>query len=313
MLCPALVTNEALQRWSGTYFTKTTLKGIGLRIQLNHSSRRCTAPVPAHVGMRILHNNGIHDVALDYCGCDRAVPKHIQLLRRGLYPASQVTPKTCATFQLLKLLHLLALTSKGSTYDFYRMLEKSTNNLGINLPKSRYKALLRLVLQWRHLKMLKRGGRGNHDTGVEGTRDGELAILCPSCPHPGINLPPGWDEASPAMRFLYLIICCIDANFRLKNQLVSKYSVDPGLGVGASYMVPREPYEEYVLSRASDADVRASSPCTLPHTNHASSRLVPALASPPWPERTLDFRRACVTREWEQCRVGGRRCCCQMQ
>jgi len=29
----------------------------------------------------------------------------------------------------------------------------------------------------------------------------------------------------------------MDANFRLKNQLVSNYSVDPGLGIGLAYMV----------------------------------------------------------------------------
>ena len=47
----------------------------------------------------------------------------------------------------------------------------------------------------------------------------------------------------------------MDANFRLKNQLVSTYSADPGLGTGMAYMVDRLPYESYVLSRASDADV----------------------------------------------------------
>jgi hypothetical protein len=48
----------------------------------------------------------------------------------------------------------------------------------------------------------------------------------------------------------------MDANFRLKNQLVSNYSADPGLGTGMAYMVERVPYESYVLSRADEADVR---------------------------------------------------------
>ena len=56
-------------------------------------------------------------------------------------------------------------------------------------------------------------------------------------------------------RFLYRPIVCIDANFRLKNQLVSSYSMDPGLGIGLAYMVPRKGYEDYVLSKASDTDV----------------------------------------------------------
>ena len=48
----------------------------------------------------------------------------------------------------------------------------------------------------------------------------------------------------------------MDANFRLKNNLVSNLSMDPGLGGGMAYMVPREPYEAYVLSQADEDDVR---------------------------------------------------------
>ena len=48
---------------------------------------------------------------------------------------------------------------------------------------------------------------------------------------------------------------CMDANFRLKNQLVSNYSQDPGLDIGMAYMLPREAYEAYVLEHASGGDV----------------------------------------------------------
>jgi len=54
----------------------------------------------------------------------------------------------------------------------------------------------------------------------------------------------------------------MDANFRLKNQMVSNYSADPGLGIGMAYMVPRKPYENYALSRATDDDVCDSCDCT---------------------------------------------------
>ena len=47
----------------------------------------------------------------------------------------------------------------------------------------------------------------------------------------------------------------MDANFHLKNQLVSNYSQDPGLGIGWAYMVPRKPYKDYVRSRVNDNDV----------------------------------------------------------
>ena len=47
----------------------------------------------------------------------------------------------------------------------------------------------------------------------------------------------------------------MDANFHLKNQLVSNYSQDPGLGIGWAYMLLCQPYEDYVLSQAKDEDV----------------------------------------------------------
>lgn len=52
-----------------------------------------------------------------------------------------------------------------------------------------------------------------------------------------------------------MIFLCMDANFRLKNQVVSNYSQDPGLGTGWAFMVPRLPYRSYILSRTNDSDV----------------------------------------------------------
>jgi len=179
------------QEWDQSLFIRRSLKSLGLRYQLRHASMYCANATPCHADMLVLHTNGIHSVAIDYCNCSHAQPPHIQLLRRQLYPASQLLVKTCATFSLLRQLHKLALATKASTYDFYRALEQLTDNTGLDCPKSRYRALFRMILQWRHLKMLKWGGRGHDETGARGTRPGELAILCPSCPRPGINLPEG--------------------------------------------------------------------------------------------------------------------------
>jgi hypothetical protein len=162
----------------------------------------CENPQACHTDMLVLHTNGIHKVSLNYCGCSRALPQHIQLLRRRLYPSSQMVVKTCATFELLELLHKFALTTKAATYDFYRALEKLTNNTGVGAPKSRYRALFRMNLQWRHLKLLKWGGVGHSPLPVSQTSPGQLAIRCPSCPHRGINLPPDWESAPPARRYV---------------------------------------------------------------------------------------------------------------
>ncbi|KAH9476591.1 hypothetical protein JR316_0010503 [Psilocybe cubensis] len=230
--------------WSATECPDCKIRSIQPPRPAEYRCQECFTPDLQHPFHRI-----------EYCNCTRAIPQHLQLLRRGLYPASQITIKTCATFELLSLLHKLALTTKASTYDFYRCLEKMTSNTGMNTPPSRYRALFRMVLQWRHLQMLKWAGRGHDPSGAAGTADGELAIKCPSCPHPEINLPDNWESAPDDRKFLYMLIVCMDANFRLKNQLVSNYSQDPGLGIGMAYMLPRHRYEQYVASRATDKDI----------------------------------------------------------
>lgn len=63
--------------------------------------------------------------------------------------------------------------------------------------QDRYEALMRMMREWRHLLLLKRGGRGNEPEGPSGTLPGELALKCPACPHPEINLPSNWKTAPP--------------------------------------------------------------------------------------------------------------------
>jgi hypothetical protein len=52
-----------------------------------------------------------------------------------------------------------------------------------------------MVRMWRNMKLLIRGGRAHDPTGVNGTREGELAVVCPACPIDGVNLPENWKDA----------------------------------------------------------------------------------------------------------------------
>lgn len=57
-----------------------------------------------------------------------------------------------------------------------------------------------MLREWRHLMMLKRAGRGHDPTGAAGTAEGELAVECPACPKPGVNLPDGWESVDEAKK-----------------------------------------------------------------------------------------------------------------
>jgi len=69
-----------------------------------------------------------------------------------------------------------------------------------HLLQGRYAAFLRMVHEWRILKLLKRSARGHYSDGVQSTREGDCAILCPACPQPGKNLPNNWRDAPPDSR-----------------------------------------------------------------------------------------------------------------
>lgn len=117
---------------------------------------------------------------------------------------------------------------------------------------------------WRHLKMAKRGGRCHDKSGINGTSPGELAVQCPACPIPFVNLPPDWKSTGKDTeyvncelsycslcehhypRYLYYQAFGIDACFRFKRRQVSSYEKDPELGPGYAYLVAWEPYREYL-------------------------------------------------------------------
>ncbi|KAI0747825.1 hypothetical protein C8Q80DRAFT_1316398 [Daedaleopsis nitida] len=236
------------QVWNGQYFENVSLKSLGLRIQLGHTvGHPCCRPVPAfNDDFVVLDINGIHEVGLSFCGCETVMPQYVQLLRNKLFPATSIDPKTAATFRLLQHYHLLSTQSKVSAYDFYMTLSKRTDNTGTKQPKDRYHSFLTMTKEWRHLKLLKRAGRGNDPAGAAGTAPGECAVDCPACPHPGKNLPSNWKNTPKGTRWLYKLFLGIDANFRLKRKKVSSDVADPGLNHGYAYFVNSSDYKTHL-------------------------------------------------------------------
>lgn len=122
----------------------------------------------------------------------------------------------------------------------------------------RYKELLRMVREWRYLRMLKRSGcTHTHD----GNPTTSFAILCPACPQPGINLQEGWENATDKTRLAFydnmpvLTIChswlytqflALDANFRMSRKGVSTKGKDPSLTNGYGYFVDNAAFEAHL-------------------------------------------------------------------
>lgn len=122
-----------LQKWVlPGFFQPTSLHSLGLRIQLGHpTGKRCPAPTPA-TNFTILDTYAIHEVSLDFCGCETATNPIDQLLRAQLYPATMVHPRTAATFKLLKRYELLSFESKCSAYQYYQSIARESDNTGVS-------------------------------------------------------------------------------------------------------------------------------------------------------------------------------------
>jgi hypothetical protein len=94
--------------------------------------------------------------------------------------------------------------------------------------KGRYKAFLRTLRLWRHLRMLKRGGRSYGTGGIDGTSPGELAVLCPACPIPSVNLPSNWESVGRDKESDSLLNRCISGSSIINHSASTLASVSKG-------------------------------------------------------------------------------------
>ncbi|KAK7019222.1 hypothetical protein VNI00_018122 [Paramarasmius palmivorus] len=237
--------------WNRSFFERTTLCKLGLVVQLGHQTgEQCSKPQRSRVGFVVVDIEGIQEVSLQFCECkaiDITGEKWEQLMRARLYPATVAEPHTAFTFRTLSYFHHLTTQGKVSLYDFYRTLEKRTDASGISDPKDRYEAFIRVMRQWRYLRMLQRAGIGNQQGRpfVE-IEQGELAVCCPACPHPGVNMPDNFSMLSK--QFLYHKFISIDACFRLKRRRILSEQKDPGLFTGLAYFVCQKGYQPWLKS-----------------------------------------------------------------
>jgi hypothetical protein len=114
------------------------LRELGLRVQLGHPPGVvCPAKKSAASDFVLYDVTGVHELAVDFCGCQGRLERRVQLMRVCWWPATVKEPNTCATFALLKLFQILNCLGKLSAYDFLRGLEMITNHDGLDRPPVR--------------------------------------------------------------------------------------------------------------------------------------------------------------------------------
>ncbi|KAG1803116.1 uncharacterized protein BJ212DRAFT_1304681 [Suillus subaureus] len=123
----------------------------------------------------IVHSTGVYSHSVSWCQCPGAEKaQHLHLMKARLFPASITCPQSAFTFNVLDNFLIDALECKTSAMSFYQKLRRLTNNAfpdKIPDKKDQYRELM--------IWSIEKGS-------------GDLALYCPACPQPGINLPTSW-------------------------------------------------------------------------------------------------------------------------
>ncbi|KAJ7164850.1 hypothetical protein C8R43DRAFT_1122730 [Mycena crocata] len=252
-----------VEKWNGKFFERSRmgLRDLGLRVQMGHPPGVVCSKRRAAAEDFVLYDvTGIHELNVDFCGCQPVKERREQCMAMSWFPATALSPNTCATFAALKLFQILNCLGKLSAYDFLRGLEMLTNHDGLHKPPDRRKPFMHIVRMWRESQRMMRFKRGHDASGVAGTEEGELTVLCRSCPQPRWNLDEDWDKVP--WIYIYFLFLAQDANFRLVNRNVSTEEADPILGDGSGYFAKRggpEGYKAHIAKNASEKEISSCS------------------------------------------------------
>ncbi|KAH7867636.1 uncharacterized protein C8R40DRAFT_1064372, partial [Lentinula edodes] len=236
-----------IENWTGAYFKKTSLYNLGHVFHLGHTADRPCLGAYSNHKFTVIDTTRIHTISVRFCRCHLAVEDRYQLLRARLYPATMNLPQTVATFSFLEFFQKLSFMSKVSATEYYSAIEWMTDNTGTRTPPVRSREVLRMIREWRHLRMLKHAGVGYK--GVDQDVPGILAVKCAACPHPGINIPGDWASNREKI-WLYKVFFALDANFRLTRFNVSSEARDPGFNKGRAYFVDDPTLQDHLASFA---------------------------------------------------------------
>ncbi|KAH9038693.1 hypothetical protein EDB85DRAFT_1860301 [Lactarius pseudohatsudake] len=270
-------------QWNSTHYTQVSLHSLGLSICLGHDGAPCPQTVEpedqsssrdipdmlfdvpeiplestdaaasrkrttdsGNPLFTVVDRGGIFDMEVVFCICSELDNTDEQLLQAGLFPATFKQIETLVTFSVLEDFLVDNLECKTTAQQFYAKLQNMTSKMFPNNVPNRYKQLLRASHQWRDLKNRMEHGLG-HLPEWETIPDRSMAIFCPACPQPGVNLPMDWKTRyrdSP-----YLIRTFImDGNFSAEHMKHRPGEKDIALSAGMAFMANPDSYKAHLKS-----------------------------------------------------------------
>ncbi|KAH9009792.1 hypothetical protein EDB85DRAFT_2162272 [Lactarius pseudohatsudake] len=195
----------------------------------------------------IINQTGVFDMDVLFCICPNAGANDEQLLQAGLFPSTFKRIETAFTFSVLDDFLADNLECKTTAQQYYSKLQSITNQMFPHHVPNLYKQLLRASHQWRDLQNRIQSGLG-HQHNRNSANDGSMAIFCPACPQPGINLPDDWktryhDQPNQLIRTFIM-----DGNFSAEHMRCRTGETDVPLSAGMAFMANPNSFKAHLHS-----------------------------------------------------------------
>ncbi|KAJ6468650.1 hypothetical protein C8R47DRAFT_1223225 [Mycena vitilis] len=96
------------QHWTGVEFERATARQLGLRLRLGHVNHgQCPHPVLQN-NFRIFTVSGVVEIDVEWCGCNHAPSRSLQLVAACLTPSAIQEPRSAADYTFVRgLIQLL--------------------------------------------------------------------------------------------------------------------------------------------------------------------------------------------------------------
>ncbi|KAG1800198.1 uncharacterized protein HD556DRAFT_1341629 [Suillus plorans] len=190
--------------------------------------------------MVIVDKSRVYRLEVRCCDCPNAMSPDIQM------------PKTVFTFRVLDDFLLDSLECGTSAINYYSKLQQMTSSMFPHLVPDRYRELMRVARQWRQLKTMKWHGFGHRS---DNPSTGELALFCPACPQPGINVLLSEDGSLDDWKYTRSFV--MDGNFKAEHLHPIKPFDEVWLSDGLRFMVGKDRYKMH-LAEAADMVEKSS-------------------------------------------------------
>ncbi|KAI9430515.1 hypothetical protein H4582DRAFT_1823951 [Lactarius indigo] len=265
--------------WTGTHFAPISLISIGFKLCLGHDGKPCPLTVedmhgisdtlydfpgdvldPSEGNTRrtrtaksgnplitIVNQTGVFDMDVLFCICPNAGADDEQLLQAGIFPSTFKQIETAFTFSVLDDFLADNLECKTTAQQYYSKLQSITNRMFPDHVPNLYKQLLRASRQWQDLRNRIQNGLGHLQVG-DPANDGSMAIFCPACPQPGINLPDDWKDRYNDEPNQLIQTFIMDGNFSAEHMRCRTGEADVPLLAGMAFMANPNSYKAHLHS-----------------------------------------------------------------